>query len=114
MTFPDSGFFDIGAHECKSELNSSIDNLKKSFFQIQTNPILNGVLTINMLHTCPSKYSFMLVDKTGKKIILDQLKLTVNEKVLSLDVANITSGMYWLILYDGKTMMQSSQILIYN
>ena len=113
-SIPDSGFFDIGAHECKSDLNSSIDNLKKSFFQIQTNPILNGVLTIKMLHTCPSKYSFMLVDIAGKKIILDQLKLTVNEKVLSLDVANITSGMYWLILYDGKTMMQSSQILIYN
>jgi hypothetical protein len=106
--------FDIGAHEFGGVVSSVTDVPKKTYFRIQSNPITNGVLDVEVDFSNQKGNKFLLMDITGKTIYLEQNCNHINDNKMSMDVSCLPSGMYWLTLTVNGCRMQTAQVVIYQ
>ena len=106
--------FDIGAHEFGGVVSSVTDVPKKTYFRIQSNPITNGVLDVELDFSNQKGNKFLLMDITGKTIYLEQNCNHINDNKMSMDVSCLPSGMYWLTLTVDGCRMQTAQVVIYQ
>ena len=90
------------------------DGLKKTYFHIQSNPITNGVLEVEIDRASQKGNQFLLMDITGKTVYLDQKYDHINDTKISIDVSILTSGMYWLTLVGDNQRLQTAQVVIYQ
>ena len=106
--------YDIGAHEYGGVVSSVADGLKKTYFHIQSNPITNGVLEVELNLSSQKGNQFLLMDITGKTVYLEQKYDHINGTEMSMDVSNLPSGMYWLTLTIDNQRLQTAQVVIYQ
>jgi hypothetical protein len=106
--------FDIGAHEFGGVVSSVTDAPKKTNFRIQSNPITNGVLDVELDFLSQKGNKFLLMDITGKTIYLEQNCNHINDKKMSMDVSRLPSGMYWLTLTADNQPLQTARVVIYQ
>jgi hypothetical protein len=90
------------------------DAPKKTNFRIQSNPITNGVLDVELDFLSQKGNQFLLMDITGKTVYLDQKYDHTNDTKISIDVSILTSGMYWLTLVGDNQRLQTAQVVIYQ
>jgi hypothetical protein len=113
-SIPTGTKYDIGAHEYGGVVSSVADGLKKTYFHIQSNPITNGVLEVEIDRASQKGNQFLLMDITGKTVYLDQKYDHINDTKISIDVSILTSGMYWLTLVGDNQRLQTAQVVIYQ
>jgi hypothetical protein len=90
------------------------DDLKKPYFHIQTNPITNGILELEIYGSSQKGNQFLLMDITGKTVYLEQKYNHINDTKISMDVSILPSGMYWLTLIGDNQRLQTAQVVIYQ
>jgi len=95
-------------------VSSVTDVPKKTYFRIQSNPITNGVLDVEVDFSNQKGNKFLLMDITGKTIYLEQNCNHINDNRMSMDVSCLPSGMYWLTLTVDGCRMQTAQVVIYQ
>lgn len=113
-SIPTGTTYDIGAHEYGGALSSVADDLKKPYFHIQTNPITNGILELEIYGSSQKGNQFLLMDITGKTVYLEQKYNHINDTKISMDVSILPSGMYWLTLIGDNQRLQTAQVVIYQ
>jgi hypothetical protein len=113
-SIPTGTKYDIGAHEYGGVVLSVADGLKKTYFHIQSNPITNGVLEVEIDRASQKGNLFLLTDITGKTVYLDQKYDHTNDTKISMDVSILPSGMYWLTLVGDNQRLQMAQVVIYQ
>lgn len=110
-SIPVNGKYDIGAHEFGAV--ASVGELAKNpWFQVQSNPIMGDVLSIEILKNTEAAATIYLFDITGKNLKIEQP--VQGESMIKMEVSHIPSGLYWLVLKSENQRLQTSQVVIYH
>jgi hypothetical protein len=110
-SIPVNGKYDIGAHEFGAAALAEFVN-NDHWFRIHPNPIFGDELSLEILRKADRISTIYLMDITGRKL---PIEFPINgQNQIKMDVSQIPSGLYWLVLKSEKQRLQTTQVVIYH
>ena len=110
-SIPVNGKYDIGAHEFGAAALAEFVN-NDHWFRIHPNPIFGDELSLEILKKADRISTIYLIDITGRKL---PIEFPINgQHQIKMDVSQIPSGLYWLVLKSEKQRLQTTQVVIYH
>ncbi|MCC6815000.1 MAG: T9SS type A sorting domain-containing protein [Saprospiraceae bacterium] len=85
----------------------------KNQFKLISNPITNSELKFEYFseESTESFIQIQLIDQTGKSILLEKTSVQAGLNTKSIDINNLTHGMYYLQLQDQQTIITKAVII---